>query len=568
MSNIEKVSDQRPPITAGISPNAFPEPLLCAGSGKFVIAFLFLVLAAGFVFRTYDLGSESLGEDEMNKLETAQEYRLNGLSGKNGEHPFLMKGLQTLSISVAESLNAAASMNIREEAALRFPIALFGTFTSLLLYFLLSELFGRSYGLIAAALWAVEPMAIGFDRVAKEDSLVLFFFLLTCLLWVKGQTAAEHGNARWPLRAFGAGVAFAALMASKYYPHLLAVPAAYYNAFKHVAANKWHMRGKRWLIFFLVMGLAFLLFNPTIMLPETWHEMAKFSGERRIGHDSYEFMGSLYRNQMSAWLSGVPWTFYYVFIAVKTSLPVLVLCLIGIPLMLRKKMGDGRYLLAIWAFMWFFPFTFLGGKFTRYFTLAEPLILISAATAFIAGVSLIATKLSLNGTKLIAFETAMAALMLAIPIANSLAYAPNYRMFTNVIGGGHDAAGSYFPHDEFYDAATRETVEIIAAKAAQGAAIACETPGLYKYYAEKAGRGDLRFVSLSDPPAVAELKAGDVVLLTSGRRYFSNTRYEEFLKSSGAAPLETKVSGRTAVRIYLLDAGLANSIRGIAVNHN
>lgn len=568
MSSTEKRPDQRPPVTAGISPDSFPEPLSCAGSRKFAIALLFFALFTGFAFRTHQLGSESLGEDEMNKLETAREYRENGLSGKNGEHPFLMKGLQTLSIAAAESLNAAASINIREEAALRFPIALFGTFTSLLLFLLLSELFGRSYGLIAAALWAVEPMAIGFDRVAKEDSLVLFFFLLTCLLWVKSQAAAEHGNPRWPLRAFGAGIAFAALMASKYYPHLLAVPAAYYNTFKHVAANKWHMRGKRWLTFFVVMGLAFLVFNPTIMLPETWHEMAKFSGEKRIGHDSYEFMGSLYRNQMSAWLSGVPWTFYYVFIAVKTSLPVFVLFLLGLPLMFRKKMGDGRYLLAIWAFMWFFPFTFLGGKFTRYFTLAEPLILICAAAAFITGVSLIAAKLPFEGTKRIAFETGMIALLLAVPIANSLAFAPNYRMFTNVIGGGHEAAGTYFPHDEFYDAATRETVDIIASKAAQDAAVACETPGLYKYYAEKAGRSDLRFISLSDPQAVTEMRSGDIVLLTSGRRYFSNTRYEEFLENSRLTPLETTVSGRTAVRIYFLDDGLVNSIRGLAVNRN
>lgn len=568
MQDIQRSQIQAPPATAGISPQAFPEPLFCALNRGFVIVFLLLTLAAGFTFRTYQLGSESLGEDEMNKLETVREYRENGLSGKNGEHPFLMKGLQTLSVSTGETINSSFGTNIREEAALRFPVALIGTFTSLLLFLLLSELFGRSYGLVAAALWAVEPMAIGFDRVAKEDSLVLFFFLLTCLQWVKSQTAAEHDNPRWPLRAFGAGIAFAALMASKYYPHLLAVPAAYYNAFKHVAANKWHMRGKRWLIFFVVMGLAFLVFNPTIMLPETWQEMAKFSGEKRIGHDSYEFMGELYRNQMSAWLSGVPWTFYYVFIAVKTSLPVLVLFLIGLPLMFRKKMGDGRYLLAIWAFMWFFPFTFLGGKFTRYFTLAEPLILICAAAAFIAGVSLIAGKLSLNGKKRIAFETAMVALLLAVPIANSLAYAPNYRMFTNVIGGGHVAAGSYFPHDEFYDAATRETVGIFAANAGRGATIACETPGLYEYYAEKAGRGDLRMISLSDPQAVAEMKAGDIVLLTSGRRYFSNTRYEEFLDDSGITPLETTVRGRTAVRIYFLDDDLASSIRGLAVNRN
>ena len=39
------------------------------------------------------------------------------------------------------------------------------------------------------------------------------------------------------------------------------------------------------------MGVVFLLLNPTVLLPETWHEMLKYSTESRIGHDSYEFMG-------------------------------------------------------------------------------------------------------------------------------------------------------------------------------------------------------------------------------------------------------------------------------------
>src|SRR5437868_5636529 len=137
---------------------------------------LVLLLAAGFAFRVYDLGAESLGEDEFNKLETVAEYRQNGLSSKNGEHPFLMKGLQAVSIVASEKLNASLATNIPEEAALRFPIALFGTFSALLLFLVVSELFGPSIGLVSAALWAVEPLAISFDRVAKEDSLVLFFF--------------------------------------------------------------------------------------------------------------------------------------------------------------------------------------------------------------------------------------------------------------------------------------------------------------------------------------------------------------------------------------------------------
>ena len=137
-----------------------------------------------------------------------------------------MKGLQTISISGAEKINSLISTKISEEAALRFPLALFGTFTSLFIFLVVSELFGRSIGLVSAAFWAVEPMAIGFDRIAKEDSLVLFFFLLTNLFLVKSQTAAERGDRHWMRYFWGAGAGFGALMASKYYLSFLRYPLA------------------------------------------------------------------------------------------------------------------------------------------------------------------------------------------------------------------------------------------------------------------------------------------------------------------------------------------------------
>jgi len=508
----------------------------------------------GFGLRVNDLGAESFGEDELNKLQTVEEYRANGLTGKNGEHPFLMKGLQTLSISTVEKLNAVTGTGISEEAALRFPLALFGTFTSLLLFLFISELFGRSIGLLSAILWAIEPMAIGFDRVAKEDSLVLFFFLLASLFWMRSQTAAELGRASWVWKAWLTGVGFAGLMASKYYPHMLAVFGAYYNVFKYVPGKKWNLEAKRWLIFALIMGGAFLIFNPTILLPETWREMLTFSSEKRIGHDSYEFMGVLYRNQMTAWLSGVPWTFYYVFIAVKTSLVTLIFALIGLPLLFRRKMGDGRYFLFFWAFMWFLPFTFLGGKFARYFTLVEPLLLISAAVGFCFIAGALIRKVGRSRSELsLAFQVVLPASLAVLVLINSLTVAPHFRMFTNVIGGGSEAAGSYFPHDEFYDATTAEIIAVVSPRALTGATVATETPELFAYYAKKAGRTDLRFISLSDPQQIDALKAGDFVVFASGRRYFSNENLLNAYRRGGNLIGTTWVLGRQAAEIYAVD---------------
>jgi hypothetical protein len=555
-----------PPTTAGIKPALFSEELAFCKSRSVLILLIAIFLVTGFALRTYQLGRESLGEDELNKLQTVAEYRQNGLSGKNGEHPFLMKGLQTLSVSAFERWNhsAPAGLIVSPEAALRFPIALFGTFTVLLIYLLASGLFGRSIGIIAAGLWAVEPTAIGFDRIAKEDSLVVFFFILALIFWVRSQTEAETGNPNWFRYALGSAGAFAALMASKYYPHLLAILGGYYNVFKHVPGKKWNLGPNRWLAFFFVMGISFLVLNPTIMLPETWREMLKFSSENRIGHDSYEFMGSLYRNQMSAWLSGVPWTFYYVFIAVKISISTLLLFLVGIPLVLRKKMGDGRFLIFFWAFMWFLPFTFLGGKFTRYFTFVTPLVMIIAAVGLYHSIRWLVARLNATGTLRGAIEYAALAVVLLVPFINSIAITPHYRMFTNTIGGGNAAAGSYFPHDEFYDAATRQAVEALSVYAREGTVVASETPGLYEFYADPVGRGDIGFVSLSDKSAVKKFGAGDIIVLIAGRRYFSNTPYHIYLESESRPVAEAFVAGRPAVKVYLLDERSAAAIRDLS----
>lgn len=520
----------------------------------------------GFGFRVYDLGAESLGEDEFNKLETVAEYRHNGLSSKNGEHPFLMKGLQTLSIVTAERLNASFSADISEEAALRFPIAVFGTFTALLLFLVVSELFGSSIGLVSAALWCVEPLAISFDRVAKEDSLVLFFFLLAALLWLKGQTAAETGKRNWLRWLWMSAVAFGAMLASKYYVNLLAVAVSYYHAFNRLPGKLWSIGKPRWFRFFIIMGVSLIVLNPPLILPDTWREMLKFSSEGRVGHDSYEFIGTLYPHVATAWLNGVPWTFYYVLAGVKTSLSTLVFFVPGVVIVFRRKMGDGRFFIFFWLLVWYLPLTVLGGKFMRYFTVSEPLILILAALGFCFAAKWLAARLPVSEFGKTAFQMVLFAAVLALPVTDSLSAAPHYRLFMNTLGGGTRAAGKYFPHDEFYDLSTRDVIAAVAANARSGAVVACETPGLFQHYAEKAGRGDLVFISLSNKLKVNEMHEGDLVVLTTGRRYFSNERYFELLANAPTLA-ETEAFGAVSSKIYDLDAPMLEAVRSVAQNY-
>ncbi len=534
-----------------------------------IVTALCLFTLVGLCFRVYKLGAESLSEDELNKVKAVAEYREKGLTPANGEHPFLMKAMLAASIIVSEGWNGLApargkpQLRISTETAARLPGALLGALSAILIFLVTRELFGAEVGLVAAALWALDPAAIGFNRIAKEDSFLLFFFLLGNVFWLRGQTVAEEGRRKPEPFYWAAAAAFGAMLASKYVPHFFAITAAYYYAFQGDPAVRWRVGKRKWLVFFAVMGLAFLVCNPTILLPGTWHEMRVFAGERRIGHDSYEFLGSLYRNQMTLWLQGSPWYFYYVFVGVKLATPVVVAFIVGLPQLFRKRLGDGRYFVLFWLFFWFFPFTFMGGKFTRYVTFVTPAVLITAAVGVYAAAGLLARMFPKDERDGRARAYACAALALVVFASSAYASAsaaPHYRLYTSALGGGWERAGSYFPHDEFYDASTREVAEEVSRLAARGARVASETPELMAYYARLSGREDLQHVSLSDHAAVREMREGDLVVVARGRRYFSNDELTSSLRET-SKPMGSVSLGRVpSADIYLLDAEAAAAL--------
>ena len=553
-------------VTARLTPELFEGRAgVVARRRALVVAALVLIVAAGFGFRAGGLGAEGLSEDELNKLRAVHDYRTRGLTSTNGEHPFLMKALMTASVAAAERWNAvgapaAPRLRVTEETALRLPAALFGAFTSLLIYLVVSELFGTATGLVAAALWAFDPSGISFNRIAKEDSFLLFFFLLANVFWLRGQRAAEQGDPR-PNRYYWATAAcFGAMLASKYMPHLIGISGAYYYIFQGIPATRWRMGKRKWIVFFAVMGAAFLVCNPTILLPGTWHEMRIFAGERRIGHDGYEFMGQLYRNQMTLWLKGSPWYFYYAFMAFKLPPAVVAAFLVGLPLLLRKRLGDGRYFLFFWLFFWFFPFPLLGGKFTRYFTMALPVVLVVAAVGINAAGAWVAQLLQRDaatdesrGRARGYAHAAVAVAVVASSVYASAGASPHYRLYTNAPGGGQARAGSYFPHDEFYDASVRDTARHVSGLARPGARVASEAPELFTHYAARAGRFDLVSVSLSDRAALRDLTIGDVIIVARGRRYFSNDALVAKLDAESRPVAELLLAGVPSTRIYQLD---------------
>jgi hypothetical protein len=549
-------------VTAKITPELFVDRGVRSTSHVLIVSVLALIILTGFGFRAVNLGAEGLSEDELNKLHAVEDYRAHGLTAANGEHPMLMKALLTVSVVASEYWNSTSivashsSLHVSTEAALRMPGVILGAFTSLLIFLVVSELFGIEVALIAASLWALDPSGIGFNRIAKEDSFFLFFFLLANVFWLKGQRIAESGRGRAETYYWATAAAFGAMLASKYLPHFLAISISYYYIFQGAPATRWRMGKKKWLIFFAIMGLAFLICNPTILLPGTWHEMKIFAGEQRIGHDSYEFMGTLYHNQMTLWLKGSPWYFYYVFMGVKMPLPVVIGFLVGLPLLFLKRLGDGRFLILFWLMYWFMPFTVLGGKFTRYFTIALPVVLITAAIGIHFVAHWIARHLgsfAKNNSAKTLVRACVASLVLVFPLIASASVSPFYRLYTNVLGGGSERAGSYFPHDEFYDARVREAVFEIAKRARPQARVASETPALVTYYGQLAGRNDLIALSLSDKEPMKQLEAEDFVIVARGRRYFSNEAFVSRLEQMSEPVASFSLGEIPAIRIFALN---------------
>ena len=188
---------------------------------------------------------------------------------------------------------------------------------------------------------------------------------------------------------------------------------------------------------------------------------------------------------------------------------------IGLPLLFRRKLGDGRYFLIFWIFFWVIAFCFPGGKFTRYYTTLLPAVLITAAL----GIQFTGRWLAKWVAKLAPgtgvrhyVPASLAVLAISCSVIDAVQATPHFRLFTNSLGGGVEQAGNYFPHDEFYDASMRDTINEIGRRAGASAHVASESPLLASYYAQRENHGNLVCVSLSDPEGLKQLGVGDFVI--------------------------------------------------------
>src|SRR5713226_8818700 len=139
---------------------------------------IILAVAIGFCARAYRLDAAGMAEDEANKIFAIRAYEQGDYTA-NAEHPMVMKTLCYVSMHAASGWNRAAGsrlgLALSEEAALRLPNAALGALTVVPLLLLTSGLFGFRVGIITSLLWSLGLDAIWFNRVAKEDTPLVFF---------------------------------------------------------------------------------------------------------------------------------------------------------------------------------------------------------------------------------------------------------------------------------------------------------------------------------------------------------------------------------------------------------
>jgi predicted membrane-bound dolichyl-phosphate-mannose-protein mannosyltransferase len=555
-------------ITAGLRPELFEDEVSRLLSRKTLIIVLAALVVTGFAFRAIGLSREGLSDDELNKLAAVNDYRAHGLTGANGEHPFLMKALLGVSLIASEHWNGSSfvasrpKLNVPVEAALRLPVAIFGALVPILIFLVAAELFGSEAGLIAAALWAFDPLIIGFNRIAKEDTFFIFFFLMACVFWVCSQRIAEAGSPQKAQRWYWlTAAAMGAMLASKLIGMMIAIPISYNYVFQKIPTTRWVIGKRRVIKVFIIMSIVFVIMSPTIFLPETWKSMANFSSSRAMGHDSYEFIGRLYPHRFSDWLRGEPWYFYFVLLATKLPLLSVASFIVGCVLMWKKRIGDGRYFLYMWMILWLLSFAGVGGKFTRYITTVMPAVFITAALGiqFVgrAFAHLLSRLLNRQSTKIYA-HAAVVVVVIAVGCWAAIYAAPHYRLYYNPIAVGR----IIFPQDDFYDAYMRDTMNEIAKRASVNAHVASEISNVAEYYTNRANRPDLVCFELSDPNALKQLQPGDFVIDARGRTYFSNQAMLTRLRAASKPAFNVSVGNTPAADVYILDRQSLDALLG------
>jgi Dolichyl-phosphate-mannose-protein mannosyltransferase len=548
-----------PPETVAVQQPVLAPPALVWGdlltAAQARVLTIALLIGLALVIRCVQLGSTGFSEDETNKLRAVASYRQLDLSA-NAEHPMIMKLAMFASMETAGAWNAIAvglhAPTISDEAALRLPNAIAGSVITGTIFLLCELLFGLPTAIWASLFWALDVNAAALNRIGKEDTFLLLFLLLGAYFYerAKAQIKTDRvGAQRWYARAGGA---FGLMMASKYMPHYFGLHALF------AAADGVPGTGPKKRRFFGAMGVAFLIANFTLLLPQTWMYLAGYLHGDMQEHTGYFFAHQIYNNNLSATPFGTPIWFYATALLTKIPLVPLLLMALGVAQMVVRRRERGFIFLRVFLLFALVPYSLVSSKFLRYMlpTFAILDIVAAVGVVWLLGFlwRLLEQRTSRNGSWGATWRPriAMAAIVVASvldPLSALIGSAPFYSLHQNAMAMRFFPPGSLFPDDEFYDAGVREAVNDIVRVAQPGAVIASDATKVVQVYLERAGRRDLQSVSLSAhglPTDAREIW----VLAQDAHTYFENEAMLHAIRARSAPLREYLVGGGVAVQVF------------------
>ncbi len=537
--------------TAGGSFNKKSGPMQKQDSslGWGVVAVLAVLVIVGLGFRASHLGAIGFAEDEVNKVEAVRAYERGDITA-NAEHPMLMKALMFASLKVGQSLQSVGRP-ISNEALLRLPNAIFGALTVIPLFLLTAAFFDRWTGLIAAAFWAGGINAITFNRIGKEDTLLVFFMLFAFYFYLRAKQTDTRNVALTKRNYLLSGVSFGLMLASKYFPHYFGLNALYHQNFPVRKREPGEPPGKAPRLFYIAILVAFIIANPPVLLPQVWEYLNVYMSEKLLAHSGYLFADHLYKNTVSSspfW--GTPIYFYLVFMAVKIPLLVLASCILGFVVSIKRWRYPAYAFVLLMFLLWIIPYSLIGAKWLRYTLSLMPFVYMLAAIGVVDLIRFVNDRLQAARQIRAIVAALIVVIFVGVPARIACSAGPHYALYTNALGRGK--VGYFFPHDEFYDDGLREAIKFVCDTAPPGVVIAHETPGVTRYYLETFRRTDLNSKAISAPDfTVTNISGPAYLIVQRGRTYFENRDKLAFIRTTFKKVHEISINGITAAEVFV-----------------
>jgi hypothetical protein len=514
------------------------------------LAVLGIAVVFAIVFRVGALDTYGLSDDEINKVQAIEQYRA-GRFVANAEHPMLMKTAMWGSVNAARAWNRIAPPEraVSLETAIRLPNAIAGAATTVALFGVADLLFGGTVAAVVSLIWAFDVNAIAINRIGKEDTFLLLFFLLAVLCYERGKNTGTFDLAAAQRWYTASGAAFGLMLASKYMPQYLGI----YALFNLITDRDPGPNKPNRAAHYAAMAVAFVAANLAILMPETWRYGLSYIRGDTVAHHGYLYAGALYVNDVAISPLGVPATFYLRLLATKVPLVVLAAAVPGVIEMVRRRGERGFVLLRVLSVFLLLTYSLMAAKFLRYSLPMLATIDLVAAVGLVSGVGWLLRKGWLSRVTKTAVATAALVVFGTGIVASQQSAGPFYSFFDNGVGARVNHPGSTFP-EETYDYGVREAVRAIAAEAVPGAVLVSDVPTVVSHYLELQGRPDIHTVSLSGSGIPGDA-AEAWVIVQDEHLTFENELLVGQLRAAETPWKEFRVDDTVAAQVFRIERG-------------